>query len=309
MRSTTWLSTASATVVCAFALASSIGAAPSAHAPAEELHYDAAGNLHWSDDVQASASVASLGRPDFSSSTEKVFGASVQAQVEDALEQAVEGIEHLVDEAEEELAKLKHKLGKEIKSARKSANEWINAGKVWAEGIEYDRVLHPAFPEYTLRLSTSDKQLCDPNVKQHSGYLDISDTKHLFFWFFESRSKPKDDPLVLWLNGGPGCSSSTGLLFELGPCNIAKNGTTTEPNPHSWNSNTNMIFLDQPVEVGYSYADGESINNTPAAAEDVYAFLQLFMAKFPEYASLPFHVAAESYGEFRAPLCRARSTH
>ena len=63
-----------------------------------------------------------------------------------------------------------------------------------------------------------------------------------------------------------------------------------------------MLFLDQPVNVGYSYSDdGSSINNTPAAAQDVYAFIQLFLYAFPKYAAAPFHVAAESYGGVYAP--------
>lgn len=52
--------------------------------------------------------------------------------------------------------------------------------------------------------------------KKISGYLDVGSDKHFFFWFFESRHKPKKDPVVLWLNGGPGCSSLTGLFMELG---------------------------------------------------------------------------------------------
>jgi cathepsin A (carboxypeptidase C) len=58
---------------------------------------------------------------------------------------------------------------------------------------------HPQFPLHRLRVVSP--KLCDASVKQYSGYLDISETKHLFFWFEESRSKPKEDPLVLWLNG------------------------------------------------------------------------------------------------------------
>jgi cathepsin A (carboxypeptidase C) len=57
-----------------------------------------------------------------------------------------------------------------------------------------------------------------------------------------------------------------------------------------------MIFLDQPVQVGYSFTSGSTPNNTPDAAVDVYAFLQLFYSKFPQYSKLPFHMAAESYG-------------
>ena len=73
-------------------------------------------------------------------------------------------------------------------------------------------------------------------------------------------------------------------------------------NPHSWNSNANIIFLDQPVNVGYSYSDdGSSVNTSPVAGEDVYAFLQLFLARYPKYANAPFHLAAESYGGTYAP--------
>ena len=111
------------------------------------------------------------------------------------------------------------------------------------------------------------------------------------------------------MNGGPGCSSSTGLLFELGPCLIAKNttsSTTSAPftirNPFSWTEHANIIFLDQPVNVGFSYSsDGSTSSNSPAAAKDVWTFLELFLIRFPEYAEADFHIAAESYGGHYAP--------
>ncbi|KAJ7705355.1 serine carboxypeptidase [Mycena rosella] len=162
-----------------------------------------------------------------------------------------------------------------------------------------ERSGHPAFPHYEMRLN--EPILCD-SVQQYSGYIDVGKEKHLFFWFFESRSSPADDPLVLWLNGGPGGSSMLGLLFELGPCNIASENETTR-NPHSWNTHANVIFLDQPVNTGYSYAGpgAEPVHSTQTAARDVYTFLQLFMHNFPQYARLPFHIAAESYGGIFAP--------
>ena len=57
---------------------------------------------------------------------------------------------------------------------------------------------------------------CDPDVKSYSGYLDTGNGRDLFFYFFESRSDPSNDPVLMWINGGPGCSSSLGLFMELG---------------------------------------------------------------------------------------------
>ncbi|KAH7924777.1 peptidase S10 serine carboxypeptidase [Leucogyrophana mollusca] len=172
-----------------------------------------------------------------------------------------------------------------------------NAGMEYVQndGLVYELVSHPSFGGHHLRVT--EPTLCDSSVQQYSGYLDISEGKHLFFWFFESRSNPSEDPLVLWLNGGPGCSSSTGLLFELGPCSIVDDGNSTTPNPYSWNNEANIVFLDQPVGVGFSYStDGSSVTTSSEAAKDVYAFFELFMRRFPKYAKAPFHVAAESYG-------------
>lgn len=62
----------------------------------------------------------------------------------------------------------------------------VSACVWWVELIRRDRpldelVTHPSFRDYQLRVT--DPELCDNTVKQHSGYLDISDGKHLFFWF------------------------------------------------------------------------------------------------------------------------------
>ncbi|EIW55989.1 carboxypeptidase C [Trametes versicolor FP-101664 SS1] len=189
-----------------------------------------------------------------------------------------------------------------LREGKQRVTKWVDGGKEFVQqhGLTYELVSHPAFDDHHLRMTKP--ALCDTAVKQVSGYLDIADDKHLFYWFFEARSNPEKAPLVLWLNGGPGCSSTTGLLFELGPCRIAEEGKNVSFHPHSWTEKANVIFLDQPVNVGYSYADGDtSVNTTPVAAEDVWAFLELFLTRFPQYAGLPFHIAAESYGGMYAP--------
>ncbi|PLB33849.1 putative carboxypeptidase S1 [Aspergillus candidus] len=75
---------------------------------------------------------------------------------------------------------------------------------------------------------------------------------NLFFWYFKARNNPDSAPLIIWMNGGPGASSMLGLFTETGPCHINPDLTTRE-NPWSWNTDYNILYLDQPVHTGFSY--------------------------------------------------------
>ncbi|KAL8657254.1 MAG: hypothetical protein Q9226_002110 [Calogaya cf. arnoldii] len=197
------------------------------------------------------------------------------------------------------------------KHTRRPNNHWDHIIKgadvqsVWVENAdgEMEREVEGKLETYNLRTKKVDPSSLgiDPGVKQYSGYLDDKENdKHLFYWFFESRNDPKNDPVVLWINGGPGCSSLTGLFLELGPASIDEN-LKIVPNPYSWNSNASVIFLDQPVNTGFSYS-GSSVSNTIAAGKDVYALLTLFFTQFPEYAHQDFHIAGESYAGHYIPV-------
>ncbi|KAJ8515299.1 hypothetical protein ONZ45_g7277 [Pleurotus djamor] len=152
---------------------------------------------------------------------------------------------------------------------------------------------HPAFPRYSVRAKRT--QFCDSTVNSYTGYIDI-EARHLFFYFFESRNDPDKDDVVFWTNGGPGGSSAMGLFMELGPCRILdENGPTFHP--ESWNSNANIFFIDQPVGVGYSYADyGEFVSTTEEAAQDIAAFVAIFFENFSKFQGRGFHLSGESYG-------------
>lgn len=106
--------------------------------------------------------------------------------------------------------------------------------------------------------------------------------------------------MVLWLNGGPGCSSMVGLFKELGPSSIPNSDLKPVRNPHAWN-NASVIFLDQPVNTGFSYSSRD-VPTTAAASKDVYALLTLFFHQFPQYAKQDFHIAGESYAGHYIPI-------
>lgn len=150
----------------------------------------------------------------------------------------------------------------------------------------------------------SPSGLCDPKVKQHSGYFTFGEKKkQYFFWMFESRSDPANDPTVMWLTGGPGCSSMTGLLFENGPCKVNADGTATIPNPYSWNAKANVMWVDQPPGTGFS--KGAWDHDEDGVAEDMYQFLQALFQAMPQY-NKKFFVTGESYAGHYIPAVTHR---
>ena len=177
----------------------------------------------------------------------------------------------------------------------------------------------------------------NPHVKSFAGYSDIAKNQHLFWWFFEARRvDPKTAPLTVWINGGPGSSSMIGQFQENGPCFI-NSSYGVYNNPYSWSEVSNMIFIDSPAQVGFSYSvpvpgaindDGDVIvskngkcpkgledscgtyslpdlddtaNSTANAAPGFWKTLQGFMGAFPQYSRNDFHFTSESYGGHYGP--------
>nr|KYP49010.1 Serine carboxypeptidase-like 45 [Cajanus cajan] len=146
-----------------------------------------------------------------------------------------------------------------------------------------------------------------PNIgfQQFSGYVTVDDMKHkaLFYYFVESETDPASKPLVLWLNGGPGCSSlGVGAFSENGP--FRPNGEVLIKNEYSWNRETNMLYLETPVGVGFSYAKGgfsyKNVNDETTARDNL-VFLQHWFNKFPQYRQRDLFLAGESYAGHYVP--------
>lgn len=114
-------------------------------------------------------------------------------------------------------------------------------------------------------------------------------------------------PLVVWLTGGPGCSSSLALLSENGPCKVNPDGETTSVNPHSWTESAHVLWLDQPADVGYSYGQGND-SNEEMISEDAYYFLQAWFKSGGgmKYKDSPLYIVGESYGGHYAPAIAHR---
>ncbi|KAL6645463.1 hypothetical protein ACP70R_017071 [Stipagrostis hirtigluma subsp. patula] len=142
---------------------------------------------------------------------------------------------------------------------------------------------------------------------QYSGYINVDekDGKSLFYYFVEASADAAQKPLVLWLNGGPGCSSlGIGALQEVGPFRVDTDGKTLCKNKYAWNTVANMLFLDSPVGVGFSYTVNTAVYNTMEdnmTAHDSYMFMQKWLDRFPEYKTRDLYIVGESYAGHFVP--------
>ncbi|KAH6645248.1 putative carboxypeptidase S1 [Truncatella angustata] len=139
-----------------------------------------------------------------------------------------------------------------------------------------------------------------PEVNQYSGYLTVGEDMNMWFWFFEARNSPSTAPLATWFNGGPGCSSMIGLFQENGPCRFVDNETEPSINPYSFNEYANMLYVDQPIGVGFSYGN-DTVVSTETAAPFVWNLIQVFLVQFPQYENRDFGIFTESYGGHYGP--------
>ncbi|KAL6897943.1 hypothetical protein ACP4OV_006902 [Aristida adscensionis] len=150
-----------------------------------------------------------------------------------------------------------------------------------------------------------------PGVSQFAGYVTVDERRGraLFYWFFEAQAAPapapEEKPLLLWLNGGPGCSSiGSGAASELGPLRVASQGAALEFNQYAWNKEANLLFLESPAGVGFSYtntsSDLDNLNDD-FVAKDSYSFLLNWLERFPQYKNRDFYIAGESYAGHYVP--------
>ncbi|CAD5332419.1 unnamed protein product [Arabidopsis thaliana] len=150
-----------------------------------------------------------------------------------------------------------------------------------------------------------------PSVQEfghYAGYYSLPHSKSakMFYFFFESRNKTTD-PVVIWLTGGPGCSSSVAMFYENGPFKISKD-LSLYWNDFGWDKVSNIIYVDQPVGTGFSYTSDESDirNDEDGVSNDLYDFLQAFFKEHPKFVKNDFFITGESYAGHYIPALASR---
>ncbi|XP_039140602.1 serine carboxypeptidase-like 18 isoform X2 [Dioscorea cayenensis subsp. rotundata] len=134
-----------------------------------------------------------------------------------------------------------------------------------------------------------------------TGYVGVDEVQ-LFYYFIESEGNPVEDPLILWLTGGPGCSAFSGLVFEIGPLkfrSVDHNGSlpTLVYHPFSWTKVSNVIFLDSPVGTGFSFSNTPEgyVDGDVTSSKRVYRFLRKWLMDHPQFLSNPLYISGDSY--------------
>ncbi|PIA46402.1 hypothetical protein AQUCO_01500143v1, partial [Aquilegia coerulea] len=184
-------------------------------------------------------------------------------------------------------------------------------GDAWPE-LDFTSEYSPVYISPQDGLMAADKIDAMPgqpegvNFDQYSGYVTVDPTagRALFYYFAESPENSLTDPLVLWLNGGPGCSSLIGAMTEQGPFRVNSDGKTLYRNDYAWNNVANVIFLESPAGVGYSYSNTSSDyekSGDKNTAKDAYTFLVNWLERFPQYKTRDFYLTGESYAGHYVP--------
>ncbi|XP_060970401.1 serine carboxypeptidase-like 2 isoform X3 [Cannabis sativa] len=147
--------------------------------------------------------------------------------------------------------------------------------------------------------------------KLQTGYIRVDEKEDVnyFYYFIESERNPRDNPLMLWLSGGPGCSVLSGLAFEIGPLkfkNVEYNGSlpALELNPYSWTKVASIIFLDAPVGTGFSYSKSLEGSQT---GDFVYAnrchnFMRKWFLAHPKFNTNSFYLGGDSFSGKIIPI-------
>ena len=147
------------------------------------------------------------------------------------------------------------------------------------------------------------------NTRYYSGYFKLARTydAHMFFFLFEARKHSDTAPVVLWMTGGPGCSSEMAVFYENGPWHLEQGEEEGEirvvDNPYGWDAHSTVIFVDQPVNTGFSYSENpdDRCYDEECVSRDMVDFMYALLEARPDLRQRDFYVTGESYAGHYVP--------
>ena len=136
----------------------------------------------------------------------------------------------------------------------------------------------------------------------YSGYLQTKrEGDELFYMYLPALNNPHIAPIILWLNGGPGCSSLFGLLAEIGPIVSDNYEGKFKINPYTWNKDLNLLVIEQPAGVGFSkIRDADFVFNDQITGENLFFAIKDFLAEY-SMKNREFYISGESYAGVYIP--------
>ncbi|CAL1404150.1 unnamed protein product [Linum trigynum] len=154
----------------------------------------------------------------------------------------------------------------------------------------------------------------DQAVPTKSGYIPVNPGRSnsaMFYAYYKAQhphpGPSSQTPILIWLQGGPACSSMLGNFFEIGPYRVSqchdgnRNDVFLKPNPGTWNRIFDLLFLDNPIGSGFSVASdpAEIPRDQDAVAKHLYAAITGFLELYPAFRSRQIYITGESYaGKF-----------
>mmetsp|Transcript_2737 Transcript_2737/g.5707 ORF Transcript_2737/g.5707 Transcript_2737/m.5707 type:complete len:509 (+) Transcript_2737:174-1700(+) len=161
---------------------------------------------------------------------------------------------------------------------------------------------------------TMEGSSCSVGLPKHgiSGYFNLPNSSLRYFYYFaaaESKSMSKA-PLILWMSGGPGCSSLLAAMMENGPCKVERD-EMGKARAHlakfGWNNKANVVWVDQPAGVGFSYGPDDAVlSSHDEVADNMLSFLFRWQERFPDSHNGELFIFAESFGGHYAPAVGRR---
>lgn len=150
--------------------------------------------------------------------------------------------------------------------------------------------------------------------KPKTGFINLynQEGNDMFYWLFEAKETPETAPILIWLQGGPGCASTYGLFTENGPFYVedfTKSGQgekKADIRDIAWNQKANLLFPDQPLGVGFSTVTHDRVAKDQWGVKDQFLkFYEGFLEKNPQYKGRDVYISGESYGGHWVPYTAA----